>query len=162
MLADVRVLDLTDGGSALAGQILAQLGAEVILVEPREGVASRQRGPFADPAQRKLKTPLRFAASAVRESGGESDGGRATLLALNRLGEVPYLARTPAGFPEEASHWVDPGAVLERMGFAFALARDEIRGTRLGDDLPAPSLERRLGRDEERALAIAAPEFQWA
>ncbi len=117
---------------------------------------------LADPSRKKLKTPFRFAASAVRRSGGQTDGGRVTLLALNRLGEVPYFARTPAGFPEEAPHWVDPGAVLERMGFAFALARDEIRGTRLGDGLPRPALDRRLGRDEERALAIAAPEFQWA
>ena len=48
MLSHLHVLDLTDGGSALAGQILAQLGAEVILVEPLEGVASRHTGPFAD------------------------------------------------------------------------------------------------------------------
>ncbi len=48
MLSHIRVLDLTDGASALAGQILAQLGAEVILIEPLEGVASRHIGAFAD------------------------------------------------------------------------------------------------------------------
>ena len=48
MLDHIRVLDLTDGGAAIAGQILAQLGAEVILVEPNDGVASRRVGPFAD------------------------------------------------------------------------------------------------------------------
>jgi len=48
MLSHLRVLDLTDGGASLAGRILADLGAEVILVEKPEGVASRRLGPFAE------------------------------------------------------------------------------------------------------------------
>ena len=119
---------------------------------------------FADPAHRKLKTPLRFAVSALRETGGETDGGAPFLMALSRLGEVPFFARTPAGFPEEAGHWIDPGATLERMKLAFALSRGEIRGTRLGASLPktAASLSARsLARDERVAVALASPEFQW-
>lgn len=34
MLSHLRVLDLCDGGAAIAGQMLSDLGAEVILVEP--------------------------------------------------------------------------------------------------------------------------------
>jgi crotonobetainyl-CoA:carnitine CoA-transferase CaiB-like acyl-CoA transferase len=48
MLEHLRVIDLTDGGASLAGRILADLGAEVILVEPPQGVASRRIGPFVD------------------------------------------------------------------------------------------------------------------
>jgi len=48
MLSHLRVLDLSDGGSGLAGQILADLGADVLLIEPSEGVASRRLGPFVD------------------------------------------------------------------------------------------------------------------
>jgi len=48
MLSHLRVLDFTDGGSALAGQMLADLGADVLLIEPSEGVASRRLAPFVD------------------------------------------------------------------------------------------------------------------
>ena len=47
MLSHLRVLDLTDGGASIASRILGDLGAEVILVEPPSGVASRRIGPFA-------------------------------------------------------------------------------------------------------------------
>lgn len=46
MLQGYRVIDRTAGGSLLAGQILADLGADVIQVEPPEGSAARRRGPF--------------------------------------------------------------------------------------------------------------------
>jgi len=45
-LAGVRVLDLADDSAAFAGRILADLGAEVLLVEPPEGHATRRRAPF--------------------------------------------------------------------------------------------------------------------
>ena len=41
-----RVLDLTDHCGQLAGSLLADLGADVILVEPPGGSAARQVGPF--------------------------------------------------------------------------------------------------------------------
>lgn len=120
---------------------------------------------LADPAYRKLKTPLRFAASAVRTTGGETDGRRAGLLALARLGELPFHARTPAGFPEDADHWIDPGAMLERMSFSFALAHGELPGLRTGRALPETLRHGPAGgraSPEARALALASPEFQWA
>ena len=48
MLSPYRILDLTDERSNLTGLLLAQLGAEVIAIEPPEGTHSRQVGPFAD------------------------------------------------------------------------------------------------------------------
>jgi crotonobetainyl-CoA:carnitine CoA-transferase CaiB-like acyl-CoA transferase len=48
MLAHRRVLDLTDGGASIAGRILSDLGADVVLVEPKGGAASRLQGPWAD------------------------------------------------------------------------------------------------------------------
>lgn len=47
-LNGVRVLQLTDEKGDFAGKVLAGLGAEVIMVEPRGGSPSRRIGPFAD------------------------------------------------------------------------------------------------------------------
>lgn len=49
-LSGVRVLDLADRSAALAGRILADLGAEVIMVEPPEGNPIRRFAPFVDDA----------------------------------------------------------------------------------------------------------------
>ena len=46
MLSPYRVLDLTDERGQLAGAMLAQLGAEVIAIEPPESTRSRRLGPF--------------------------------------------------------------------------------------------------------------------
>ena len=48
MLSPYRILDLTDERSNLTGLLLAQLGAEVIAVEPPEGNSARHLGPFVD------------------------------------------------------------------------------------------------------------------
>jgi len=56
MLSHFRVIDRTAGGCLLAGQILADLGADVIQVEPPGGSTARRIGPFqGDPdAERSL------------------------------------------------------------------------------------------------------------
>ncbi len=118
---------------------------------------------FVAPEHRKLKTPLEFVASALRATAGDTDGGGGVLFALRRLGEVPFLARTPAGYPDTLPDWIDPGAMLERIEVALALGSGRVPGTRLGSVFsegvrgvaPELSLERRS------ALALASAEFQW-
>jgi len=47
--ASLRVVELADDpGGELAGKLLADLGADVVKIEPPAGVASRTAGPFAD------------------------------------------------------------------------------------------------------------------
>jgi crotonobetainyl-CoA:carnitine CoA-transferase CaiB-like acyl-CoA transferase len=46
MLSPYRVIDLSDERGQLCGQILGDLGADVILVEPTGGSRARARGPF--------------------------------------------------------------------------------------------------------------------
>jgi crotonobetainyl-CoA:carnitine CoA-transferase CaiB-like acyl-CoA transferase len=59
MLSPYRVLDLTDEGALICGQILGDLGADVILVEPPGGVSARAIGPFCDD-KRGLDRSLNF------------------------------------------------------------------------------------------------------
>ena len=46
ILAGLRVLDVTTGGALLCGRLLADLGAEVIAVEPHWGNPARFQDPF--------------------------------------------------------------------------------------------------------------------
>src|SRR5688572_3173408 len=48
LLDDLRVVDLTDDHGALAGRLLAELGAEVVRIEAPDGGAGRRRAPRAD------------------------------------------------------------------------------------------------------------------
>ena len=47
MLSHLRVIEVAGGLEAYAGRLLAELGAEVIKLEPRGGDPARRRGPFA-------------------------------------------------------------------------------------------------------------------
>ena len=132
----------------------------------RQVVASLLLSPeLADVKHRKFKTPFRLVASAVRATGGSTDGQPGSLLALFRLGELPYGSRTPDGFPEEAAYWIDPGAMLERMAVVFLLAQGRVRGTTLGPAFPETVLHLREAARapfaERQALALDSPEFQW-
>ncbi len=46
LLSPFRVLDLAEGGYSICGRILADLGADVIRIEPPRGSPSRSTGPF--------------------------------------------------------------------------------------------------------------------
>ena len=48
MLSPYRVLDLTNERGQFTGKLLADLGADVIKVEPPQGDPARQRGPWVD------------------------------------------------------------------------------------------------------------------
>jgi crotonobetainyl-CoA:carnitine CoA-transferase CaiB-like acyl-CoA transferase len=48
MLKPYRVLDLTDDGALICGQILGDLGADVVVIEPPGGARARRMGPFVD------------------------------------------------------------------------------------------------------------------
>ncbi len=58
-LADLRVLDLASEGAAYCGKLLADLGADVVKVEPPGGERGRRRGPFDD--ERERSSSFRFA-----------------------------------------------------------------------------------------------------
>lgn len=119
MLAHLRVIDATDGGAALGGQMLGDLGAEVVLLEPPGGVSSRGLAPFCDDEpgpERSLEffSVHRGKASVVVDPACETDRARvAALLAsadvLLDEGRLGWLAR--AGFDAEEIARRFPGLV---------------------------------------------------
>ncbi len=58
MLQDVRVLEVTEPLGALVGRFLADLGADVIKIEPPEGDGGRHATPFAGAGDERLSLPF--------------------------------------------------------------------------------------------------------
>ncbi len=75
---------------------------------------------FRDPIHRdtKVKRPLVFVASLLRATGAEPGDDTLDRLLddLTRLGEAPYFAHPPSGYPDVSSHWTGGGALLARFG----------------------------------------------
>ncbi|MCA1636204.1 MAG: DUF1800 domain-containing protein [Acidobacteria bacterium] len=99
----------------------------------------------AEARRAKIKTPFELAVSAVRTLGAETDARPALHQWIARMGEPLYLYQAPTGYPDTAEHWVNTGALLERLNFALALVSNRIPGTRVdlarfvGDDATSSS-----------------------
>ncbi len=87
----------------------------------------------------KVKTPLEFVAGALRATDADAGPSRAVLRALVQMGELPYAATAPTGYPATGEAWTNSGAMLNRMNFALALAAGRVDGVRIGDALTAPA-----------------------
>jgi crotonobetainyl-CoA:carnitine CoA-transferase CaiB-like acyl-CoA transferase len=90
-LAGLRVLDLTGRMGGYCGLLLANLGAEVILIESPEGDSMRREGPFRDDEPDPEKS-LSFAAYHTNKNGIvldlETGNGQETLQMLARGADV--------------------------------------------------------------------------
>ena len=93
-LIGVRVIDFTDGAAGFAGRYLADLGADVVLVEPPDGAGSRRAQPQHD------GHGLRFATAHANKRGVVLDAttaqGRDQLLALTDSADI-FLESQPIG-----------------------------------------------------------------
>jgi crotonobetainyl-CoA:carnitine CoA-transferase CaiB-like acyl-CoA transferase len=69
LLSPYRVLDLSDGSGFLCGKILADLGADVIKVEPPGGDPARWVEPF--PTAQGINSEFRVQGSEFRVQGSE-------------------------------------------------------------------------------------------
>jgi crotonobetainyl-CoA:carnitine CoA-transferase CaiB-like acyl-CoA transferase len=81
-LAGLRVVDLADEKGELCGRLLADLGADVIRLEPREGAVSRTLPPFAPGGETSLYFAVRNAGKRGAVVDLASEAGRARLHAL--------------------------------------------------------------------------------
>ena len=122
-----------------------------------------------------VKRPFHLIASAIRATGGDSDGNNPIQSHLLAMGEPLYQWPMPDGYPIKTSAWT--GSMLPRFNFAQALASGDIRGTSIGivKDPFEATHQRHLGpsdgalmdavkgkgREEALALCLAAPSFQW-
>jgi len=128
-LTGLRVLDLTGRMGGYCGLLLANLGAEVILVEPPEGNPMRREGPFKNDAAHPEES-LSFAAYHTNKRSIvldlQNEQGRKTLRDLARAADVlvedkaaGYLDERGLGYKDLRS--VNPALVVTSIsGFGLA------------------------------------------
>lgn len=124
-----------------------------------------------DPSQRKFKTPYEFVVSSWRALEDQPDKPRETLRLLTKLGQRPFAAPAPKGWPDEATSWSAPTEIVERMDVvremvARAGARRDPR--QFAEQTLGPLLRPRTQEailrsetpDRAMALVLLSPEFQ--
>ncbi len=157
MLSPFRVLDLTDERGHLCAAILAQMGADVIAVEPPEGSSARQLAPFAgdvagperslhhwaynrgkrsvvldvriDKGAEQLKA-LAAAADILIESAGAGamdDLGLGYDVLSEVNPELVYVSITPFGSDGPKANWVASDLTLQASAVNMAMTGDADR-----------------------------------
>ena len=128
-LNGLRVLDLTERMGGYCGLLLANLGAEVILIEPPPGDPMRSEGPFKDNTQHPEKS-ISFAAYHTNKRGIvldlQTDAGRETVRDLTRHADV-LIEDKPVGYLDgiglgyESLRLINPALVMTSItGFGLS------------------------------------------
>jgi len=104
--------------------------------------------------QAKIKTPQELMVSALRVTGAGWPADR-LVGQLRQLGQMPFAAPSPAGWPDDAGHWIGPEAMMRRIAWC------SLAGHRLAALIrPADLLEAAIGpvaRPETREAVLQAP-----
>jgi crotonobetainyl-CoA:carnitine CoA-transferase CaiB-like acyl-CoA transferase len=108
MLDEIRVLDLSDERGQLCGMMLADLGADVVCIEPPGGSSARRLAPFASDASdgQDVEGSLfwwsyaRNKRSAVLDLEAEGEGEREKLRALALRADVLIESASPGALTE--------------------------------------------------------------
>jgi uncharacterized protein (DUF1800 family) len=129
------------------------------------------------PQQAKFRTPIEYVTAAMRIAGGE----RAAMLdektvpafiqSARAMGEAPFSAPSPKGWPDDAPSWTGSDAILQRVEWANAAAAKLGTGSdpvKLADDVLGPlltgqtrtAISRAASPAQGLALLFASPEFQ--
>jgi hypothetical protein len=79
--------------------------------------------------RQKIKSPFELVISATRALDSDIESPFQLFLKMGKMGQKIYYYQAPTGFPDNASHWVNAGALLNRMNFGLDIASSQIRGT---------------------------------
>jgi uncharacterized protein (DUF1800 family) len=118
----------------------------------------------------KVKSPDELTVSTWRLIGAPEKPGP-LLAPLRLLGQIPFTAPSPAGWPDTAADWVAPEMMVHRIQLADLIARRAARRfdpRSLAIDALGPAasettrrtIDRAPSPHEALALLLASPEFQ--
>ncbi len=120
----------------------------------------------------KIKTPNDLIISAYRTFGiADPKFGDGMINGLRLMGQVPFNAPSPAGWPDTADGWVSPEAMMTRIQWALSAgqkldghadAREIAKGSiqPVAADSTMFHIDNAPSPAEALALMIASPEFQ--
>jgi uncharacterized protein (DUF1800 family) len=124
----------------------------------------------AQPA--KFKTPYDFMVSSWRAVGSQPRNPQQQFMQpLNTMGQKPFSAPSPKGWPDDTATWAAPDAIVKRMGWAQNFASQNaqvaepmrIAQSALGARLTPPAaaaIAAAESRPEALAVLLMSPEFQ--
>ncbi len=123
-----------------------------------------------NPQVRKFKTPYEFMVSSWRAAGTLPNDIGKVAPAMAAMGQRPFAAPSPKGWPDQTGDWADPDGIIKRMAWSETFA-----ATAVGDQDPmqlaqnalGPTLSsltaKTVGRAETRAeglsILLMSPEF---
>ncbi|MGH7011948.1 MAG: DUF1800 domain-containing protein, partial [Caulobacteraceae bacterium] len=121
--------------------------------------------------QKKFKRPYEFMVSSWRAAGWTKGDLLASPRMLTAMGQKPFSAPSPKGWPEAAQDWAAPDDIVKRMAWSEDLASrqgagrdpmvlaDAALGARLSPQA-AQAISRAETRVEGLAILLMSPEFQ--
>ena len=123
-----------------------------------------------EPQLRKIKTPYEFIVSSHRALGTRPQRPQPLQQALMQMGQPAFSAPSPEGWPDTASDWAGPDALVKRLNWARLVgdtAQDAdpnaVAAGALGPRLSERSrlaVARAESRSEALTLFLMSPEFQ--
>jgi uncharacterized protein (DUF1800 family) len=120
----------------------------------------------------KLKSPIEYIVSCLRAlPSARASNPQGLFFTLRGMGQRPFFAPSPQGWPDTAESWTGADALWKRIEWAGILAArlgsgvdpvqlaGESYGAALGEDTRR-AIERAESRQQGLALWLASPEFQ--
>ncbi len=92
----------------------------------------------------KVKTPLEFVASVFRATDTNPANPGALVGVIGRMGEPLYQMQPPTGYSTTADHWMNSGALVDRLNFSMQFANSKVGGIKF--DAPRLLAEGLLAR----------------
>lgn len=116
----------------------------------------------------KVKTPFELVASILRVMDAKPDTTQQAITLLTRLGQPIFGRATPDGWPDQASAWMNTGALMNRVSLAQRVGAGEIANVNpqqwgLAQPLQAASPDQQVNGVVDAVLAgVASPETRRA
>jgi uncharacterized protein (DUF1800 family) len=125
------------------------------------------------PEPSKMRTPVEYLTAAMRLTGSNGDHRemRRMLDAARMMGEIPFGAPSPKGWPDTADAWSGSDGLLDRIQWAKEFGDglpQDVNVANIANDGLGPLLQQNTksvmakanSRGEAVALLLASPEFQ--